>query len=176
MQCLRCDGNLETERYEGISIDTCPRCGGQWLDAGELKSIVDIREERFSEEEKSGLKLLQREFHPDSMKSEDTLQCPMGHGDMTKFRYGGTSPVVVDRCPECEGMWLDDGELEQVQILVESWEKELASDLEQWGPRLDEIRAVKERQYSAPGQLFGNRPRRYSLVHALSRGILDFIT
>jgi len=42
--CPRCGVKLYTYRYGGnsdIVIDGCERCGGIWLDAGELKKILD---------------------------------------------------------------------------------------------------------------------------------------
>ena len=39
MQCPNCSSTLETINYEGIKIETCPGCEGQWLDSGELERI-----------------------------------------------------------------------------------------------------------------------------------------
>ncbi|HEY2586764.1 MAG TPA: zf-TFIIB domain-containing protein [Tepidisphaeraceae bacterium] len=40
MECPRCHTSLTGVDYQGVHIETCPACGGDWLDAGELKSIV----------------------------------------------------------------------------------------------------------------------------------------
>jgi Zn-finger nucleic acid-binding protein len=40
MQCPRCDGNLKEAKFEEVSIDTCDKCGGVWLDSGELEQIT----------------------------------------------------------------------------------------------------------------------------------------
>ena len=40
MQCPRCDGALKESTYDGVQIDTCDKCGGVWLDAGELAQVV----------------------------------------------------------------------------------------------------------------------------------------
>lgn len=34
MKCSRCGGVLESIRYEDVDIETCPGCGGEWLDKG----------------------------------------------------------------------------------------------------------------------------------------------
>jgi uncharacterized protein with PIN domain len=39
MRCPRCDGNLNESRFEEVSIDTCDKCGGVWLDSGELQQL-----------------------------------------------------------------------------------------------------------------------------------------
>jgi uncharacterized protein len=40
MKCPRCDGKLEETTFEGVSIDTCDKCGGVWLDSGELEQLT----------------------------------------------------------------------------------------------------------------------------------------
>ena len=38
--CPKCDGKLQSGDFEKISIDICGKCGGVWLDAGELEQIT----------------------------------------------------------------------------------------------------------------------------------------
>ena len=40
MKCPRCDGKLEENKFEEVSIDTCDKCGGVWLDSGELEQLT----------------------------------------------------------------------------------------------------------------------------------------
>ncbi len=40
MRCPRCDGNLQETKVEDVSIDTCDKCGGVWLDSGELEQLT----------------------------------------------------------------------------------------------------------------------------------------
>src|SRR6185295_7293448 len=40
MLCPRCDGTLTEREINEVSIDTCPKCAGTWLDLGELEKIV----------------------------------------------------------------------------------------------------------------------------------------
>jgi len=49
------------------------------------------------------------------------LICPRCASVMKKGRYAGTD-VVIDFCKHCTGMWLDDQELEKLQVLAESKE------------------------------------------------------
>jgi DNA repair exonuclease SbcCD ATPase subunit len=46
MQCPRCSGSLREGKFEEVLIDTCEKCAGVWLDAGEL--------ERLTQREKGG--------------------------------------------------------------------------------------------------------------------------
>ena len=40
MQCPRCDGSLNESKIEDVTIDTCDKCGGVWLDSGELQQLT----------------------------------------------------------------------------------------------------------------------------------------
>jgi Zn-finger nucleic acid-binding protein len=40
MQCPRCDGKLLENKFEEVVIDTCEKCGGVWLDSGELEQLT----------------------------------------------------------------------------------------------------------------------------------------
>ena len=40
MQCPRCDGRLHETKFEEVLIDTCDKCGGVWLDSGELDQLT----------------------------------------------------------------------------------------------------------------------------------------
>ncbi len=41
MKCPRCDGALKESKLEEVSIDTCDKCGGVWLDSGELEQLTN---------------------------------------------------------------------------------------------------------------------------------------
>lgn len=40
MQCPRCDGSLKENKIEEVLVDTCDKCGGVWLDSGELEQLT----------------------------------------------------------------------------------------------------------------------------------------
>ena len=40
MQCPRCDGRLHEAKIAEVTIDTCDKCGGVWLDSGELAQLT----------------------------------------------------------------------------------------------------------------------------------------
>ena len=41
LKCPRCEGTLEEITYEEVLIDRCTKCGGVWLDAGELEHLTE---------------------------------------------------------------------------------------------------------------------------------------
>jgi Zn-finger nucleic acid-binding protein len=40
MKCPKDGYDLASSTYHGVQIETCPRCGGMWLDAGELDAVA----------------------------------------------------------------------------------------------------------------------------------------
>ena len=40
MKCPKDGYDLTSSQYHGVQIETCPHCGGLWLDAGELEAVA----------------------------------------------------------------------------------------------------------------------------------------
>jgi Zn-finger nucleic acid-binding protein len=40
LKCPKDGYDLASSEYHGVQIETCPHCGGMWLDAGELKAVA----------------------------------------------------------------------------------------------------------------------------------------
>jgi Zn-finger nucleic acid-binding protein len=40
MKCPKDGYDLTSSSYHGVQIETCPHCGGMWLDAGELEAVA----------------------------------------------------------------------------------------------------------------------------------------
>lgn len=47
---------------------------------------------------------------------EDLLNCPRCHIHMEKLKKGD---VIIDVCKKCNGMWLDDGEIDKLNKMEE---------------------------------------------------------
>jgi len=119
--CPICKKKMIEKENEGVAIDICPSCGGVWLDKDELYQIIEKRETQFSQEERKGI-------NPQEVKQGiqtdmvPELNCPICGELMKRFTYAATSGIIIDRCPKGDGIWLDNGELDKVQIYVEKSE------------------------------------------------------
>ena len=40
LKCPKDGYDLVTSEYHGVQIETCPHCGGMWLDAGEIEAVA----------------------------------------------------------------------------------------------------------------------------------------
>jgi len=96
--CWNC-GVDAAEENGGGSPDACSRCGRE-LAGDELGSLEDPkplcedcrREVEFSEDEER--------------------LCPVDQTQLEKEEY---RTVILDRCPVCGGVWLDDGQLAAIE-------------------------------------------------------------
>ena len=77
-----------------------------------LKKIEEEKHKRLKAEEKNKLK----ELH--------YMRCPKCGMEMIEIDYKG---IKIDKCSECEGIWLDAGELEAVSKLEKSGLEKLFS-------------------------------------------------
>ena len=145
MNCPRCGELLCNIKYEGIEVETCPQCKGEWLDAEELKHIVKTVDKTFLQEELISLEAINRSIISEDDSPENELKCPKCDDvQLVRLVYATTTGICLDKCMQCRGIWLDDAELEKVQILCEEWKKKLGEDFERFGPVLEKIRQRHE--------------------------------
>ncbi|UCC94185.1 MAG: zf-TFIIB domain-containing protein [Thermoplasmata archaeon] len=85
---------------KAVMVDACPNCNGIWLDKGELRKIIGDR------------KLADYLTKDIGTKTESPLVCPRCGGLMD---YQHAEDVEVDVCLDCRGVWLDAGELADLQ-------------------------------------------------------------
>jgi Zn-finger nucleic acid-binding protein len=109
MQCPSCSGQLEESLYERVKILVCPSCKGNLLDEESLLEIENRREKVIS----------RAKAHTDIRHYEGTRICPKCSIAMEKVKYGKYIPKTIDKCPQCLSIWLDKGELEDIQVAQE---------------------------------------------------------
>ncbi len=111
---------LEPLEYEaGISVKSCPSCGGIWLDKNELQAIQESDEHDYSEELSRIPFLASNAYEMARQKLQPDIQCPACGVGMESREYARCSQVMIDVCPSCHGIWLDKGELEALEIFFE---------------------------------------------------------
>lgn len=115
MRCLNCGkemiNNLVQFKGQHISYDMCEACGSLWLDATELdKTAFQVTGsiEYSSTDEAEGI----REPLKKCPRCEDTA--------LNKVYFLEYSDILLDRCRNCGGFWLDGGELDLVNKELQS--------------------------------------------------------
>jgi Zn-dependent protease with chaperone function/Zn-finger nucleic acid-binding protein len=103
MKCPACDNDNLDEKLttSGVVVDCCPYCSGVWLDQGEIF---------FFSKDPMGLNQdLNRCFSEANETERVCPRCQVGLMEGSLFKQG----LNIDHCPECLGLWFDDGELAQ---------------------------------------------------------------
>ena len=109
-KCPVCQSTLTKDKYEGTNIYPCSNGCGIFLGRGNLKIIEESREQ----------------IIPMSSVSKATddrgsvKACPKCQELMAKRNHGELNSTVIDYCSSCQGVWLDPGELERIQVFYEA--------------------------------------------------------
>lgn len=150
MDCPRCNQPLKEIDYEGVKVDTCLSCQGEWLNDNEMTAINKARDIVFASQMKASVPGAATPVAKKVLQLSSRLKCPVCKVDMVEHNYAYDTGVIVDTCPKCEGIWLDKDELEHVQILTEAWESRQPEIKEQFGAALQKIkdRAQERKQAS----------------------------
>ena len=125
MKCPACSDLLTQFDVGSVTVDVCQGgCGGIWFDAFELQRVDEKHETA------RGGWLVHIEHDPvvvvDQTKKRGCPRCP--EVKLMRHFLSQKRLVEVDQCPNCDGYWLDCGELARVRE-----EKELAAQTKSHG-------------------------------------------
>ncbi len=113
MDCPVCRGTpLRQTRlgdFGNVTLDICPTCHGVWFEVGELDRLdgspwANVEEHHFHETEGD---------HPEA-------DCPKCAVLLTPLSPADMPDVIVDRCSQCHGFWLDHGELDRMKEVAQN--------------------------------------------------------
>jgi Zn-finger nucleic acid-binding protein len=118
--CVKCNSILDKATFQGLEVDLCPKCGGLWLDRGEI-----TRTAKLADAELARLRaLLAGSSGPPPIPTENKAPCPSCPGSLSEVLLG---KVHVDYCNKCHGLFLDKGELEDAIEAVRVRERNTSS-------------------------------------------------
>jgi len=115
-KCPICKGALLSTILCNTEVDYCPKCLGLWFEEEELRWAKD--------EKDKDLRWLDIDIWKDTKNFKVAYGiriCPSCRVPLYEIYYG-KSPVIVDVCNLCYGIWLDRGESKKII----SWLKEKA--------------------------------------------------
>jgi Zn-finger nucleic acid-binding protein len=100
--------------HKQIELDYCTKCRGVWFDEGELELMLEKN------------KLGGPPHLPEAESSEEKRKCPVCGRKMKKVLAGQEPRLIIDACPEEEGLWFDGGEVNQLikQLVNQSAEND----------------------------------------------------
>jgi len=115
MKCFKCQDDLERIDFRGIKVDECPKCHGRWFDRRELQKAKDNTDEDLCWLD---FDPFAEQADPFKMAAEDGILCPKCSQPMTILTYKN-SDVDINKCEQCEGIWLQDGEFRKIISYLE---------------------------------------------------------
>lgn len=101
--CPDCGEVLVAFELHGIEIDSCPWCGGTWLDAGELDALTTA----------AGLVsgALSAALAQARRGAVTRRRCPRCLARLDRVTVNTVLPLALDRCRRGHGLWFDRGEI-----------------------------------------------------------------
>lgn len=147
MKCPRCNAVLSDAELDHAKVEFCPKCKGEWLFAGELQKIVEHHDEVFTREELAAQDAVNKQIFTAEKDDHDELNCPVCESvRMEHFNYGDTSGIILHKCTECGGIWMDKGQLEKIEEVVDGWKADLNRDLKKYGSTLQKIEIEEQKE------------------------------
>jgi len=109
--CPGCKSRLTLRRYRGTVICVCPKCKGVWVDTEDFKRLSSERDTYKDES-------IPYTYLKKSLRKEERYRPCIRCGRlMLKKNFKKISGVIVDICVD-HGVWLDNGELEQIRCFI----------------------------------------------------------
>lgn len=116
--CPYCAIKMTTVVFREWSIWLCPRCEGTFYDEAVLRDLLQQPDLRMSYLRPALLPNLATDHPPEVERPR--INCPLCRETLVRENYSSDHSLLVDRCPQGHGLWLDDGEL---GALAEGWEE-----------------------------------------------------
>lgn len=101
---------MATEPLGSVKVEVCTTCAGMWFDEGELGRVLDG-----DQVEVFGFDQEHRSIVAPSASSQ--RRCPSCKCVLVRRVYQYTTNIPVDGCEQCGGLFLDDGELAEIEKL-----------------------------------------------------------
>ena len=107
MNCVVCKEPMIVVEHESVELDYCVNCSAVWFDSGEIELLL----------EKMGLEshgLDSLHLAAEAKTAEGERKCPECNKKMKKVALGHTPELLIDVCPQEDGLWFDSGEVGQL--------------------------------------------------------------
>lgn len=140
MNCPVCHVGMKSKLYSDNRLFECDKCRGHLVEQFRMNKI----QRRIN---KDLIGLIKESVEADSHDTDQHLRCPRCRNRMDKkFVRGGLS-FHVDECRNCKFVWLDGGELAEIQLDYEN--NAQTSELNKMRERLATMTRQEREEYEA---------------------------
>jgi Zn-finger nucleic acid-binding protein len=112
--CPRCRQALVDNQVDEFTVRLCVPCKGILLPHAELVKILERSWHAVTPEQAEKAEFLAAA----AVKAEPAFACPDCGKPMEKYGYMGMSAIEIDHCDQCELMWLDADELQNMVLAL----------------------------------------------------------
>ena len=109
MNCPSCRHLLTRTRYEDVNVFQCGKCRGHLVENHRVKTI----ERKL---DKDLVALVGEIEAADGVDTVNKILCPRCRNRMMKKEIRAQRKFCVDECSNCDLVWLDGGELAEIQL------------------------------------------------------------
>ena len=109
----------EIEYERAVKVDQCNICHGMWMDQWELKAIQTNKGKNYEAELAKMPDLVNQSYLQALEKDRPLLNCPKCSTQMDRREHGYCSQFMIDVCHDCQGIWLDNGEIQALEVFFE---------------------------------------------------------
>ncbi|MBN1429590.1 MAG: zf-TFIIB domain-containing protein [Anaerolineae bacterium] len=136
-KCPLCENtDLQATHFENIlPVMECRSCGGSWLRANEYTLWLKSQKPGTFDESKA----VEASERLPVVESNKAAICPDCGHFLRKYRVGSKLVFQLDRCNNCNGVWLDRNEWESLkladlhdeinQIFTQPWQKRIQDEI-----------------------------------------------
>ena len=111
--CPDCHKPLHQQTHFGVTLDVCADCAGIWFDAGEMDALRSVSPDTLVAVEQSALPHSRHQPHIVTER-----WCPACPQPLDRHQYAADLPIALDVCPRCNGVWIPDGELANINACI----------------------------------------------------------
>lgn len=107
MNCPKCRNAMHEISFEGVVLDFCDSCQGIWFDKDELAFTMELSTDI------SDISEVQKDART---TEHDCPRCGSPQ-KLEEMKFVRIQDLLLDRCPECKGIWVDKGELPKIETI-----------------------------------------------------------
>jgi len=115
--CPVCENELENINIgskKKVLIQHCSKCDGVFIKENIMKQIIEKQTVDRQKFDHLMVRFIQNNPRHASSTKDKYKKCPICAKMMQRYNYGAVSGVILDRCLNQHGIWLDAGELKQI--------------------------------------------------------------
>jgi Zn-finger nucleic acid-binding protein len=111
--CPVCKIPLDPKTYDNAAFQECSQCAGVWILQSALGELEEENVQDLDQIDDSEVPIKQA-------ADPSEMDCPCCGKDMLKYHFMYDTPIQLYRCDDCNGLWIEHGELKQMAAAIEA--------------------------------------------------------